>query len=326
MRFLFALHRAAFTSGIAITLFLATALSSPAQEHAKWARLTATPTSLNFGNVQVGNNQTLYETLNNTGKYFTMTISEVAIAGPGFSLSGITPPVVLTPGQHYTFTVTFTPQSATGASGSILVTSNAADVKLTIPLTGTGVAQPAGQLSVSPAAFAFGNVNVGSNASQQGTLTSSGNSVIVSSGTVSPSTFSLSGIVFPLTIPAGQNAQFTVTFAPQASGPASGTVSFTSNASNSPATAPLTGTGVSASHVVTLSWNADNSQGIVGYNIYRGSTSGGPYSRINSTLDPSTTYSDSSIADGQTYYYVTTAVNSTGEESGYSNETQAVIP
>lgn len=326
MRFPDALYRTALNLGLIIAFFLAVAAGSPAQEHAKYARLTATPTSLSFGNVQVGSYQTLYETVNNTGKYFTMTISGVAIAGPGFSMNGITPPVVLTPGEHYTFTVTFTPQSATSASGSILVTSNAADMKLTIPLTGTGTAQPSGQLSVSPAAFAFGNVNVGSNSSQQGTITASGASVTITSGMVNNPAFSATGLQFPLTVPAGQNAQFTVTFAPQTSGQASGTISFVSNASNSPTVAPLTGTGASASHIVNLSWNVDNSQNVVGYNVYRGNTSGGPYSKINAGLDSITTYTDSSVADGQTYYYVTTAVTTSGQESGYSNETQAAVP
>jgi fibronectin type 3 domain-containing protein len=89
----------------------------------------------------------------------------------------------------------------------------------------------------------------------------------------------------------------------------------------------LTGNGIPPpQHSVALSWTASNSQGVTGYNIYRGGTSGGPYSKINSVLDASTLYTDTTVVDGQTYYYVTTAVNSSNEESGYSNQTQAVIP
>jgi fibronectin type 3 domain-containing protein len=79
-------------------------------------------------------------------------------------------------------------------------------------------------------------------------------------------------------------------------------------------------------HLVNLSWNADNSPDVVGYNIYRSITSGGPFSKLNAQLNPSTTYTDGSVVSGQTYYYVTTALNSAGMESAYSNETQAVIP
>jgi len=64
----------------------------------------------------------------------------------------------------------------------------------------------------------------------------------------------------------------------------------------------------------------------VGYNVYRGSQSGGPYTKINSALDASTIYTDSSVQAGQTYYYVTTAVDSNGVESAYSNQIQAPVP
>ena len=78
-------------------------------------------------------------------------------------------------------------------------------------------------------------------------------------------------------------------------------------------------------HSVDLTWNASMSV-VVGYSIYRGATSGGPYSKINSTLDASTAYTDSTVQAGQTYYYVATAVDSTGAESVYSNQVTAVIP
>jgi hypothetical protein len=49
-------------------------------------------------------------------------------------------------------------------------------------------------------------------------------------------------------------------------------------------------------------------------------TSCGAYSKINgSTLETQTAYTDSSVTDGTNYCYATTAVNSSKEESGYSN-------
>jgi fibronectin type 3 domain-containing protein len=116
-----------------------------------------------------------------------------------------------------------------------------------------------------------------------------------------------------------------MTFTPQASGSASGVLTVGSNGSNT-ATQSLSGVGVAATqHSVSLSWTDTNS-GIAGYNIYRGNASGGPYTEINSGLDSTTAYSDTSVVAGQTYYYVATAVNESGAESAYSNETQAVIP
>jgi fibronectin type 3 domain-containing protein len=118
---------------------------------------------------------------------------------------------------------------------------------------------------------------------------------------------------------------FTVTFAPQNRGPASATLTFVSDAANAPTVESLTGTGT-PQYTVSLSWTASTSQNIVGYNIYRSNTSGGPYSKINSVLDPNTAYTDNSVVSGQTYYYVTTAVDSSGKESAHSKEARAVIP
>jgi len=78
-------------------------------------------------------------------------------------------------------------------------------------------------------------------------------------------------------------------------------------------------------HLVTLSWN-ESSSGIAGYNIYRALVSGGPYTKMNALLDPTTNFADGTVAGGQTYYYVSTAVNGAGQESGFSNEIQTVIP
>jgi fibronectin type 3 domain-containing protein len=144
---------------------------------------------------------------------------------------------------------------------------------------------------------------------------------------VGSSEFVVSGLAFPVTIAAGQSANFTVTFTPQSSGLASVSASFTSNASNSSASATFTGTGVAAPvHSVNLSWNASSSPNIAGYNIYRSSGSGGNYVQINSVLNATTTYMDSSVVDGQTYFYETTAVNSSNEESAKSVPVQAAIP
>jgi fibronectin type 3 domain-containing protein len=88
----------------------------------------------------------------------------------------------------------------------------------------------------------------------------------------------------------------------------------------------VSGSGTPApQHSVALSWNASTST-VSGYNVYRGSASGGPYAKISPALYASTTYSDVSVQAGQTYYYVVTAVDGTGAESPYSNQVQAVIP
>jgi fibronectin type 3 domain-containing protein len=113
-----------------------------------------------------------------------------------------------------------------------------------------------------------------------------------------------------------------VTFAPTASGTANSTLSFTGNAQPSSTTASLTGSGTPApTHSVGLSWNASTSPNIVGYNIYRAvyvSACGG-FSKINSILDTNTLYTDSTVVNGTSYCYATTAVDTSNQESGYSN-------
>ena len=286
--------------------------------------LTANPSSLSFGNVQINNNQTLSETVTNVGSS-SVTISQDTVTGTAFSVAGLNPPLTLTSGESITFSVIFTPSSAGSANGNLAVASNASNPTLNVPLSGTGTA--AGQLAVTPASLALGNVVVGTNATLPATLSATGASVTVTSANVSSSEFTLSGLPFPVTIPAGNNVQFTVAFTPQSTGTASGTVSFASNGSNSPVLS-LSGTGTPPPiHSVALSWTASTSSNIIGYNIYRGTASAGPYAQVNSSLCASTTYTDNSVVDGQTYYYVTTAVNSNNQESAYSTPPQqAVIP
>jgi hypothetical protein len=285
-------------------------------------QLSPNPTSLSFGNIQVGTSQSQWETLTNIGGS-SVTISQVTDAGTGFSISGLNLPTTLTPNQSLTFNTTFAPQIATSATGTITVSSNASNPTLTIAQTGAGTSQ--GQLTVSPASANFGSVTVGTSASQTGTLSATGASVTVSSASVSNAEFSVTGVGFPLTIAAGQSVPVAVAFTPQASGTASAQLSFTSNASTS-STESLTGDGVAAAqHSVSLSWAASTSL-VLGYNIYRGGTSGGPYTKVNSVLDSATNYLDSSVQAGQTYYYVVTSADSTGAESTYSNQVQAVIP
>ena len=284
--------------------------------------LSANPTSLAFGNVQVSNSTSLSETLTNSGGS-PVAISQVSSSAAAFSISGLNLPLTLTANQSVTFSATFAPTSASAASGSLSVASNASNSPLNIALSGTGTA--AGQLAVSPTSLSFGNVTVGSNAALNGSLIASGASVTVSSASQNNSEFVLSGISLPTTLAAGQSVPFTVTFTPSASGASSASLSFSSNASNSPTAQSLTGTGTGVTqHTVALTWGA--AEDAVGYNVYRSTTSGTGYTMINTSLDGSAGYSDSTVVSGQTYYYVTTAVNASSEESGYSNQAQAIIP
>lgn len=194
-----------------------------------------------------------------------------------------------------------------------------------IALSGNGMAP--GQLSVSPPGLAFGNVVVGANSALNGTLQASVSAVTISAVSSSSNEFNFSGVSLPTTVAAGDTTSFAVTFNPGSTGTASASLSFSSDAANSPTVQTLTGTGiVAAEYAVDLTWDASVGSSVVGYNVYRGNVSGGPYAKINSALESSTAYTDDNVALSQTYYYVTTAVTGSGEESGYSNEVDAVIP
>jgi Abnormal spindle-like microcephaly-assoc'd, ASPM-SPD-2-Hydin/Cep192 domain 4/HYDIN/CFA65/VesB-like, Ig-like domain len=284
--------------------------------------LSSNPTSLLFGSVQVSDSTNLSETLTNTGGT-NLTITQANVSGNAFSITGLTLPMTLTANQSVTFTATFAPTSAGAASSTLSVVSNASNSPLSIALSGTGAAT--GQLSVSPGSLSFGSVAVGSNASLTGSVTASGGTVKVTSASLSNSEFAVTGISLPLTLAAGQSASFSVTFTPQSSGATSASLSFSSNAANSSVAETMTGTGTTAiQHSVDLTWSA--SSDAVGYNVYRGTVSGGPYTMINATLNSSTSYTDNTVVSGKTYYYVATAVDSSSKESAYSTETEAAIP
>jgi hypothetical protein len=284
--------------------------------------LSTSDSSLSFGRVQVNATGNQPETLTNSGSA-NVTVTQAQVSGTGFSVTGLNLPLTLTPGQSFTFGAAFNPTSGGNFTGSILVVSDATDSNLTITLAGT--ASVPGQLAVSPATLNFGNVTVGQSKSLTASLTATGSSITVSSASMSTSEFTISGLALPLTLTAGQSASFTVSFKPQASGAASASGSFSSNATNPSAAQALSGTGVAAQqHNVNLFWNPSSST-VAGYNVYRGTTSGGPYARINS-LNADTTYTDSTVQSGQTYFYVTTAVDGSGNESANSNQAQVVIP
>jgi fibronectin type 3 domain-containing protein len=157
-------------------------------------------------------------------------------------------------------------------------------------------------------------------------LTNTGNSNITISGTtVSGAGFSATGVT-GTTLTPNQTATLIVTFAPTTAGAVSGGVAVNSNASNSP-TILLAGTGVQqTAHTVGLTWTASVSNDVIGYNIYRGTTTGGPYSIVDSAPVASDAYTDSTVQSGQTYFFVVRAVDHSGTESVNSSEVQAIIP
>jgi archaellum component FlaF (FlaF/FlaG flagellin family) len=289
-------------------------------------QLTATPGSAAFGNVVDGTSNSQTINLTNGGSA-TVTISALTVTGSGFSTMGISTPLSIAAGKSATFNAVFAPTTAGAVSGSVNLTSNAPNSPLAIALSGTGLTATK-LLGLSTSSLNFGNVNVGSNSSLTATLTNNGNTNVTLSGVnVTGGGFSASGISSGEVLAPNQSVTVTVTFAPGTAGAMSGNVSIASDATNSPSTINVSGTGVSVTpHTVALTWTASTST-VSGYNVYRGTTSNGPYTtKLNSSLVTSDQYTDSTVVSGQTYYYVVTSVDSNNVESVDSNQATAVIP
>jgi uncharacterized protein (TIGR03437 family) len=75
-------------------------------------------------------------------------------------------------------------------------------------------------------------------------------------------------------------------------------------------------TATAGNQQVTLNWNPI--AGAASYNVKRGTASGGPYGTLAASGIQSTSYTDSTVVNGTTYYYVVTGINATGETSNSS--------
>jgi len=228
----------------------------------------------------------------------------------GATSSSYTTPAETTSDNGAQFTVV-----VSNSVGSL--TSNAATLTVNAPTPGA--------LTPNTTSLSFGNVIVTKNSGLGVNFTNSGNvNITVATVAISGAGFTASGISNGQIITPGQVVALNVTFAPAATGGVTGSVTIASNASNSPVVVGLSGSGVLA-HTATLNWTASTST-VIGYNVYRGTVAGGPYTLVNSSIVAGTQYVDSTVASGQTYYYVATAVASGNVESSYSNQVTANVP
>ncbi len=314
--------------GRGITTALTITLSANGVASGGTTSLSVVPTSAAFGNVPVGSTNSQTFTVTNRGTT-TLVVTSEAVSGAGITMSGLADGAQIAAGRSSTFNVAFKPATAGTISGSASIDFSAAGktVPLTVWLSGNGVTAT-GTLQVSPTAMNFGNVLVGHSGSLSLKVTNAGNSALTTTRTtISGSGFSMIGGLSGLTLQPGQSDSVTVVFEPAVNGSASGTISIQAGVTTT--SIPLSGAGTTASspvHSVNLSWGASTSSGVVGYYIKRGTTSGGPYSFLNSSPDAGTSYVDSTVQAGKEYFYVVVAVNSGGNQSTASEQVSATIP
>jgi hypothetical protein len=93
-----------------------------------------------FGTVAVNTPSTQAVTLSSTGNV-AVTVNSATLTGTGFTMSGASFPVTLSPGQTVTLSLEFDPTAAGAATGQVAIASNStANPSLAISLSGTGQA------------------------------------------------------------------------------------------------------------------------------------------------------------------------------------------
>src|SRR6266852_6363027 len=141
------------TQSISVSGTGTTASSASSQSYL----LSASASSLKFGNTLLGSSASQAVALTNTGTA-SVNLSQVAITGAGFTVSGFTGAVTLAAGQSFSLTVSFAPATVGSATGSLSFVSSATNSPSTVSLSGNAV-QP--QISLIPASVSFGYVTVG---------------------------------------------------------------------------------------------------------------------------------------------------------------------
>lgn len=211
------------------------------------AAIQLNPSSLNFGNVNVGDTsppQTITVTNNGTN---ALTISAIAASGD-FNQTSDCPvsPASLAVGASCTINVTFQPNTPRTANQQLTITSDAATPQLNVPLTGVGIA-PEYASNPTPGSITMTSVFNTANSrtitvqnTGTGTLTVSAPSgTIAAPFSVSPNT--------SFSVAPGASRDIVVTCTPAAAGPYTQTLTYTSNAANQPtATYNISCTGTAA--------------------------------------------------------------------------------
>jgi hypothetical protein len=203
--------------------------------------VSLSPTSLSFPSRRPGTTSPAQQvTLTNTGNA-ALNISGVTSSGD-FAQSNSCG-ANLSVGASCAFSVTFTPTAGGTRTGTLSVTDDAPASPQNVTLTGTGQA-PAPGISLSPTALAFSAALVGSStAAQPVKVTNTGSGTLSISSVTAGGDFSQTNTC-GASLAGGANCSISVTFKPSVGGNRSGTLSISDNATGSPQTVGLSGTGL----------------------------------------------------------------------------------
>jgi hypothetical protein len=200
------------------------------------------PSSLNFGPVNIGGSGVLPLTVNNTGDA-QLTLTNIVSSDGQYTFAPNAFPVNIAAGGNAVFNVTFTPTAAGTQNANLTFTHNAAGSPSNYSLTGSGfTTAPVFGLSVS--SLPFGNVSVGGTATLPVTISNTGNALLTVTNIVSSNAaYTFAPSTFPVNVAAGGTSLINVTFTPTVAGLVTADLTFTHNAAGSPSVLPMTGTG-----------------------------------------------------------------------------------
>src|ERR1700691_6245405 len=211
------------------------------------------PSTVSFGNLAVGQSATKTVTVTNNGNTL-LTVSGISVAGTGFSASGPKLPMSLSAGQSASISAVFKPTTGNADTGTITIVSNSEGSPSLVTLSGTGTTPGAAALTASPSSVAFGSVAVGSEATQTIQLANTGSAAVaISKVAFSGTGVSVSGVTAPMTLEGGKSASLTVTYKPTSPTTLTGSISITSNASDSSMVIGINATATSSTLAATPS-------------------------------------------------------------------------
>ena len=207
------------------------------------AAVTATPTSISFGNEVIGVKSAASSVTVKNNQTVALTITKISATLSDYTNTTTCPlsPKTLAAGGTCTVQVFFTPTVAGVRNDTLTISDNAA-VSPTISLTGTGIVA----VTVNPASLTFATQALGTkSAAQTVTLTNNQSTTLKVTSITTTGDYSVTSTCpkSPLTLAAGASCTASVIFKPTAQGTRTGTLSFNDNAKTTPQTAPLTGTG-----------------------------------------------------------------------------------
>jgi len=182
-------------------------------------------------------------------------------------------------------------------------------------------------LSATPSSLGFGTQALNTPTTQTVKVTNTGTvALAITQDTIAGSGFS-AGVTTPINLNPAQSVNVPVVFNPGSAGTVNGSLTLVSNGATV-LSVPLTGTGLAPlAHSVDVAWDPSSSVTLQGYNVYRSTVSGGPYTKISPTLATSSLlFTDTTPVSGKQYFYVVTAVDTNGAESSASVQVAVTIP